>query len=234
MTVATLQADLAPLYLFSDSQLLFWKRNGKLLLESVRESFADPAPPAAYIGASNGDRPEFYELFTAAMQAAGFPEHRMISSAFTAEDREFLDRAQLILLAGGDVHLGWSTFEKTGMKDQILAGYARGAVLVGISAGAVQLGRHGLIENGESTGLELFDVFSLVPALVDVHDEQRDWTRLTSTVRMLEGSVAGLGIPTGGGVLFHSDGSAEALRHPIHEFRYDGVRVVHSLLMPDT
>jgi len=134
MTVATSQADLAPLYLFADSQLLFWKRNGKLLLESVRESLAGDAPPAAYIGASNGDRPEFYEIFTAAMNAAGFPEHRMIGSAFTAEDREFLDRAQLILLAGGDVRLGWTTFEKTGMKEQILARYASGAVLVEASA----------------------------------------------------------------------------------------------------
>jgi len=233
MTVATSQADLAPLYLFADSQLLFWKRNGKLLLESVRESLAGDAPPAAYIGASNGDRPEFYEIFTAAMNAAGFPEHRMIGSAFTAEDREFLDRAQLILLAGGDVRLGWTTFEKTGMKEQILARYASGAVLVGISAGAVQLGRHGLVDNGESTGLELFDVFGLVPALIDVHDEQRDWTRLASTVRMLEGSIGGLGIATAGGIVFHSDGSAEALRHPVHEFRYDGTRVVHSLLMPE-
>lgn len=234
MNVATVQAALAPLYLFADSQLLFWKREGKLLLESARESLpGDPPAAAAYIGASNGDRPEFYEIFKAAVEAAGFPEHRMIGSTFTAEDREFLDRAQLILLAGGDVHLGWSTFEKTGMKEQILARYARGAVLVGISAGAVQLGRHGLIDKGESSGLELFDVFSLVPALIDVHDEQRDWTRLTSTVRMLEGSIGGLGIPTGGGVLFHSDGSAEALRHPVHEFHYDGVRVVHSLLMPE-
>jgi cyanophycinase-like exopeptidase len=233
MTVTTVQTGLAPLYLFADSQLLFWKRDGKLLLESVRESLTEDAPAAAYIGASNGDRPEFYEIFRAAMDAAGFPEHRMISSAFTAEDGEFLARAQLILLAGGDVHLGWSTFEKTGMKDQILARYAAGAVLVGISAGAVQLGRHGLIDKGESAGLELFDVFSLIPALIDVHDEQRDWGRLTSTVRMLEGSIAGLGIPTGGGLLFHSDGSAEALRHPVHEFRYDGVRVVHSLLMPE-
>ncbi len=233
MTLAGTLAELGPLYLFADSQLLFWKRGGALLLEGVRKSMTGDGPPAAYIGASNGDREEFYSIFVAAMEAAGFPEHRMISSAFTAEDRDFLDRAQLILLAGGDVHRGWTTFVDTGMKDQILARYAKGAVLVGISAGAVQLGRHALIDKGESTGLELFDVFGLVPALIDVHDEQRDWPRLTSTVRMLEGSITGLGIPTGGGLLFNSDGTAEALRHPVHEFRYDGHRLAHSLLMPE-
>jgi hypothetical protein len=234
MTDALTRAGLRPLYLFADSQLLFWKGRGKLLLESIRESFGgDLPPPAAYIGASNGDQPEFYSIFTAAMEAAGFAEHRMISSAFTPVEREFLDRAQLILLAGGDVHQGWSTFEATGMKDRILARYAHGAVLVGISAGAVQLGRHGLLDKGEFAGLELFDVFNLVPALVDVHDEEREWPRLMSTIRLLEDSITGLGIPTGGGLVFHPDGTAEALRHPVHEFNYDGSRVVHSLLMPE-
>jgi cyanophycinase-like exopeptidase len=233
MTDALTRPGLRPLYLLADSQLLFWKRRGKLLLEDIRESLLGARPPAAYIGASNGDRREFYSIFTAAVEAAGFPEHRMIASAFASEDREFLDRAQLILLAGGDVHLGWSTFETTGMKDRILARYAQGAVLVGISAGAVQLGRHGLLDNGESAGLELFDVFNLVPALVDVHDEQREWPRLTSTIRLLEDSITGLGIPTGGGLVFHPDGTAEALRHPVNEFNYDGARVVHSLLMPE-
>jgi cyanophycinase-like exopeptidase len=222
----------APLYLFADSQPLFWRRDGKLLLETVRESLTGDVPPAAYIGASNGDRAEFYSIFSAAVEAAGFPKHRMIASAFTGDDREFLERAQLIVLAGGDVHRGWHTFETTGMKERILERHAQGAVLVGVSAGAVQLGRHGLIDKGDSSALELFDVFGLVPALIDVHDEQRDWSRLASTVRMLEGTATGLGIPTGGGLVFHPDGTAEALRHPVHEFTHDGVRVTHTLLMP--
>lgn len=223
----------APLYLFADSQPLFWKQRGKLVLESVRESLADDSrPAAAYIGASNGDRKEFYSIFTAAVEAAGFADHRMISSEFTSEDRDFLDRAHLILLAGGDVHRGWQTFETTGMKQHILARHAQGATLVGVSAGAVQLGRHGLIDKGDSSALELFDVFGLVPALIDVHDELRDWSRLASTVRMLEGTLTGRGIASGGGLLFHADGTAEALRHPVHEFNYDGARLSHTLLMP--
>ncbi len=223
----------APLYLFADSQPLFWKQRGKLLLETVRDSLTGDSPPAAaYIGASNGDRKEFYSIFTVAMEATGFLDHRMIPSAFTSEDREFLDRAQLILLAGGDVHRGWQTFETTGMKEHILARHTQGAVLVGVSAGAVQLGRHALNDKGDSSGLELFDVFGLVPALIDVHDEQRDWSRLASTVSLLDGAITGLGIPTGGGLLFHSDGTAEALRHAVHEFSYDGVRLAHTLLMP--
>ena len=53
----------------------------------------------------------------------------MIDSSFGPDDRAFLERAQLIVLAGGDVRLGWNTFETTGMKDVILGRYAQGAVL---------------------------------------------------------------------------------------------------------
>lgn len=222
----------APLYLFADSQLLFWKQQGKLLLEAVRQSLPGESATAAYIGASNGDRREYFEIFDAAMGASGFSDRCMIDSSFAPKQRELLNQAQLILLAGGDVRRGWSTFEATGMKDQILARYAQGAVLVGISAGAVQLGRYALFDESESPALELTNVFNLVPAIIDVHDEQRDWKRLTHTVRMLEGSTAGLGIPSGGGIVFHPDGTAEALRHPVDELSWDGTRVVHSLLLP--
>jgi cyanophycinase len=222
----------APLYLLADSQLLFWKRHGKLLLQDVGSSAAGPPPAAAYIGASNGDTPEFYSIFEAAMDAVGLKERRMITSAFDAEDRAFLERAQLLVLAGGDVQRGWNTFEKTGMKQQILERYAQGATLVGVSAGAVQLGRRAVVGDGDSPSLELIDVFNLVPALIDVHDERQEWARLSHTVHMLEGTITGLGIPTGGAILAHPDGTLEALRRPAEEFSWDGTRIKHSILLP--
>jgi cyanophycinase-like exopeptidase len=141
---------------------------------------------AAYICASNGDRPEFYGIFEAAVDAIGIIDRRMIdSSSFGPDDRAFLERAQLIVLAGGDVRLGWNTFEKTGVKDVILGRYAQGAVLVGISAGAVQLGRYGIVETPESPATELLDVFKLVPAVIDTHDERAEWARLSRTIHLL-------------------------------------------------
>ena len=226
-------AGAGPLYLLADSQLLFWQRRGKMLLDGVRERLLDANAAAVYIGASNGDNREFYSIFEAAMDAAGFADRSMINSSFNADDRERLNRAQLIVLAGGDVQLGWNTFETTGMKEQILARHAQGAVLVGVSAGAIQLGRHAIVDKDESSSAqELIDVFNLVPVIVDVHDERREWLRLTSTVRMLEGTVTGIGIPSGGGIAFEADGTARALRHAVHEFSCNGGRIVHSLLLP--
>jgi cyanophycinase-like exopeptidase len=224
-------SQLQPLYLLADSQLLFWKRQDRLLLEAALDGLARDTPlSAAYIGASNGDGPEYYGIFEAAMDAIGITDRRMIDSSFRTDDRAFLERAQLIVLAGGDVRLGWNTFEKTGMKDVILARYAQGAVLVGISAGAVQLGRYGIVETPESSTTELLDLFKLVPVVIDTHDERAEWARLSRTIHVLAGAATGLGIPSGGGVIVHADATIESLRRPAHEFRFEGPRVTHSLL----
>lgn len=223
--------QLQPLYLLADSQLLFWKRHDRLLLEAALDGLARDEPlSAAYIGASNGDRPEFYEIFEAAMDALGIADRRMVGSSFDPDGRAFLERAQLIVLAGGDVRLGWNTFEKTGMKDVILDRYTKGAVLVGISAGAVQLGRYGIVEAPETSGTELLGVFDLAPMIIDAHDERTEWARLSRAIQMIKGSVPGLGIPSGGGVIVHANGAVEPLRHPAHTVTFEGTDVKHSLL----
>jgi cyanophycinase len=220
-----------PLYLLADSQLLFWKRQDRPLLEAALDGLAGDAPlRAAYIGASNGDRPEFYEIFEAAVDAIGITDRRMIDSSFCPDHRAFLERAQLIVLAGGDVRLGWNIFETTGMKDVIQDRYAQGAVVVGISAGAVQLGRYGIVETPRSPATELLDVFKFVPAVIDTHDERAEWARLSRTIQSLKGAATGLGIPSGGGVIVHPDTTIEPLRRPAHEFRFEGTRVTHSML----
>jgi cyanophycinase-like exopeptidase len=222
---------LQPLYLLADSQLLFWRRQDRLLLEAALDGLARDTPlSAAYIGASNGDRPEFYGIFEAAMDAMGITDRRMVDSSFSPDDRAFLKRARLILLAGGDVRLGWRTFETTGMKNAVLDRYAQGAVLVGISAGAVQLGSYGIVEIPESRATELIDVFRLVPVVIDTHDERAEWARLSRTIHLLEGAATGLGIPSGGGVIVYTDTTIKPLRRPAHEFRFEGTRVTHSLL----
>ncbi|WP_025735015.1 Type 1 glutamine amidotransferase-like domain-containing protein [Mycobacterium genavense] len=220
-----------PLYLLADSQLLFWKHRNRPLLAAALDGLPrDARLSAAYIGASNGDRPEFYEIFEAAMDTIGITSRRMIDSSFGPEERAFLQGSQLIVLAGGDVRLGWTTFENTGMKDAILSRYTDGAILVGISAGAVQLGQYGIDETPPSGATGLLEVFKLVPAIVDTHDERANWARLSRTVRSLQGAATGLGIPSGSGVIVHPDGGIEALRRAAYQFRFQGSHVTHSLL----
>lgn len=224
-------SQLQPLYLLADSQLLFWKQDDRLILDSALDGVAGDKPvSAAYVGASNGDRPEYYEIFEAAVDEVGITERRQIDSSFGPDDRAFLKRAQFIVLAGGDVRRGWETFEKTGMKDVILERYAQGAVLVGVSAGAVQCGLYGMVDSPQSPETSLLEMFKLVPVIIDTHDERAEWARLSRAVQRLEGAASGLGIPAGGGIVVHADRTIEPLRHPVHEFRFEGAQVTQSLL----
>jgi peptidase E len=223
-----------PIYLFADSQMLFWREHGRLFLDSIRQLLPAEAPKAAYVGASNGDVPEFYGIFVAAMEGAGITDCRMILSSFSGEDAQYLAQADLILLAGGDPELGWRTLQNSGMMEAIAMRVRAGAVLIGVSAGAMQCGQFGWTEKGASSR-ELFNTFALVPFLIAVHGERGGWQDLVDILGLLNtSSVEALGIPSGGGVIYHPDNTVEPLRHPVERFKAaeTGNRIVKSILLP--
>lgn len=220
-----------PIYLFADSQLLFQREQGVLFLDSLRRLLTHDSPKAAYIGASNGDAPEFFHIFEAAMEGIGIRHCRMIRSAFTAEDEAYLNEADIILLAGGDVAAGWKVFNETGLKELIIRRYFEGALLVGISAGAAQLGLGWLVD-GEQESEALLDTFKLIPFLIDAHDEKQKWARLKRAVRRSGGAARGIGIPTGGGLIYHPDQSVEAVRRALSELSIQDGEIGEALLMP--
>lgn len=221
-----------PIYLFADSQLLFWGVGGNLFLDSIRRLVARDSPKAAYVGASNGDAPEFYSIFEAAMGNAGVRDRRIILSSFSAEDQSFLSDADIILLAGGDVERGWRVFVETGIREFIIRRYYEGAVLMGISAGAAQLGLYGAVERGASPA-ELVGTFGLVPFVIDAHDEGQKWGRLRRAIRLLGGAAKGIGIPSGGGLIYYPDGRVEAIRRPLYEVSLEEAGIRDALLRPE-
>lgn len=101
-----IEMTLQPIYLFADSQLLFWKNKGIPFLDSISPRVMYSSPKAAYIGASNGDAREFYSIFEAAMEGIDIRDCKMIRSSFPGEDESFLNEADIILLGGGDVEMG--------------------------------------------------------------------------------------------------------------------------------
>ncbi|ETW93945.1 MAG: hypothetical protein ETSY2_50520, partial [Candidatus Entotheonella gemina] len=131
-----------PIFLLADSKPLFRSTLGGSVLGSLRRVLPRRAK-AAYLGASNGDDPAFYSIFEAAMDAIEITERRMVTSAYTDAERAFLADAQLVLLSGGDVARGWEVFTRTGMHDAVVERLSAGALCVGVSAGAVQLGLQG-------------------------------------------------------------------------------------------
>jgi hypothetical protein len=131
------------IFLFADSQLLFWREHGQLFMKRVvtRERMK-----AAYVGASNGDNPDFYAIFVAAMEGVGIFDCRMIPSDISEADLAFLNDADIILLAGGDVELGWRTFLANGLNKHIVRRHSEGAI------GLVRSGRRWITDRNLSTG----------------------------------------------------------------------------------
>jgi peptidase E len=197
-----------PIVLLADSQLLFWRENEHLLLERVLKK----QTKAAYIGASNGDNPDFYAIFVAAMEGFGVFDCRMIPSSASEADLAFLDDAGIILLAGGDVELGWRTFLSNGLNNHIVRRYFEGATLIGVSAGAVQLGLCGLAADGS-----LIDTFKLVPFIIGAHEESDNWKTTIDLLRLSASNTRAIGLPTGGGAIYHEDQTLKPLRHPLVE-----------------
>lgn len=199
--------SLAPIVLLADSQLLFWRENDKLLIERVVRR---GRLKAAYIGASNGDNPAFYAIFVAAMEGIGVSDCRMIPSAISEADMAFLNDADIILLAGGDVEVGWRVFVNNGLSEHIVRRYFEGALLIGISAGAVQLGLCGLAADGS-----LIETFKLVPYIIGAHEESDNWKMTTALLRLAARGNTAIGLPFGGGAIYHPDQTIESLRQPL-------------------
>jgi len=226
-------STIKPIVLLADSQLLFWRDEGELFLERVRgllgegAGSAERAPRAAYLGASNGDAPEFFQLFRAAMEQIDVRDCHHVPARPAARDLELLDGADLILLAGGEVRRGWDAFKAAGIDQKLIERYYAGALLLGVSAGAVQLGLRGWDEAGERTS----DMLRLVPFVVDVHDEP-GWGRLLRAVPRAGEHARGLGVPSGGGALYHPDHSVEPVRHPLVEVSQTDKGLQQALLLP--
>lgn len=223
--------SLKPIYLLADSQLLFWKQHGSVLLESVRSEIVKENPKAAYVGASNDDQPEFYQIFEAGMEGIGIRDCRMIRASFPEDDAAFLEEADLILLAGGDVETGWNAFQQNGLGEAVVRRYYEGALLIGVSAGAVQLGWAAIRAGDDSSGA-LLETFKLVPFIVGVHEEKTGWQELSKLVVEMKGAIRGLGIPSGAGAIYRQGCSIEPLRHLLSEYLLSGNSMTHNLLVP--
>lgn len=226
-------SELKPIYLFADSQMLFWKNDDQFFLEKVKEHITDVSPKAAYIGASNGDMIEFYDFFLAAMKNIGINECRLISAFFDQEDQDFLKKADIILLSGGNVVLGWKTFQAVGLDTAIQTRYGEGAVLIGVSAGAIHLGQCAVPED-EPVENNTFKTLRLLPFVVGVHEEKANWKQLKQLVSIKDSLHRGIGIPAGGGFIYHPDLSIEPLRFQLQEFIYteQGNKLIDNLLCP--
>jgi cyanophycinase len=220
----------AAVVLLADSQLLFWRDADGYFVQRIPRLCGSTAPRIAYIGASNGDDVVFFDLFRDAMSPIETTECALINSCFSASERKAVESADVILLAGGDVERGWRIFEAVGLRDAIVDRYLAGALLIGVSAGAVQLGAGCYVADGSNGFLE---TFKLVPFVIGAHEEREEWRSLVRAVRRPDSIYRGLGLPSGSGAIYHVDGSLEPLRRAVVEISVTTNMVRTAELIPE-
>lgn len=167
------------------------------LLKQMQSRYKKPVR-AGYLGASNGEAPQFYEFFKAAAESAQLTEYRHVSCHRSEIDSHYLAGCQIVLLAGGDVLAGYNKFLAAGLLPVLREMYLNGGSLIGVSAGAIQLGSGYLEDNTYHAML------GFTPHVVSVHDEANNWAALRQTLR-LRPSAEGMAIPFGGGLLIRGN-----------------------------
>jgi hypothetical protein len=163
------------------------------------------------------------------MESMEISDCRMVPSQPSREDSVFLEKAGLIVLSGGDVERGWHVFEQNGLKELLPRLRYDGAVLIGVSAGAVQLGL-GHLSNAAQP--KQIDLFRFAPFYVGAHDEGNDWFDLRALVNLSRSDTRGIGLPAGGGAVYHPDGTLEPLRKPLIEIVKEDSKITENLMGP--
>jgi hypothetical protein len=61
----------------------------------------------------------------------------------------------------------------------------------------------------------IIETFKLVPLIIGAHEESDNWKSTRELLRLLGPGTTAIGLPTGGGVIYHPDHTIEPLRGPL-------------------
>ena len=137
-----------------------------------------------------------------------------------AAARDVVERADLVFVVGGDPVLGVKILGAARAEVWLRAARARGAAMLGVSAGSILLGAWWAAWPDAFAQGTLVECTRVAGGLViDCHDEASDWEELRLVKQMCESKGLAerarfIGIPTGGAIVVHSDGSHETVGKP--------------------
>lgn len=137
-------------------------------------------------------------------------------------DRHVVDGADLVFVSGGDPTHGAKVLARTGAAGWMREAHARGTPMMGVSAGAIDLGAWWIDwpedEDAPEEQADLVACTGVLPGHVfDTHDEVDGWEELHVAARLLarRGEKARfLGIPTKGALVFDEHGAMEVVGEP--------------------
>ena len=204
-------------------------------------------PRVAWIGAANGDSRTWFERAARVLRAKYGAEvalARSVGDVDADETRRLIAAADVIYIAGGDVEQLALRTQALGLDELIRRRHAEGALVVGVSAGAIGLTRYWVRfpedansdtddddERRDAGAPTRFACIGALPFAVDCHDEESDWEELRALLgawgREEPGaSVDAWGIPAGGALEVAADGRIAHVGPPPKRLRLDGGRIV--------
>jgi hypothetical protein len=167
------------------------------------------APRVAYLGAANEDDPLWFKRIAdvvSVRHGARMTFARTIQIDDASEARAAVEGADLIYVAGGDVSIVARRLRELGIDRLIRARHEAGAMILGVSAGAIALTRYWIeFDDDEAKPPSLLECVGALPIAVDCHDEESDWEELRALLSLWGAAhpherVQALGIPAGGAV----------------------------------
>jgi cyanophycinase-like exopeptidase len=190
-------------------------------LEAAVRLTRKAAPTALYIGAASGEDDSFGTALCALIAAAGAKDVIWPKLAVRRRDRaaarKALAQVDFVFVGGGDVAAGIDVLRKAELVAELRAAAGRGAVFVGMSAGAIMLGERWVRWAHDEAGddeAETYECLGIAPCSVDTHGEDDAWSETRSFVavraREVRRKARAYGIPSGGALIAASSGRMQA------------------------
>lgn len=197
---------------------------------------AHGAPVVTYLGAANGEQPRWFRAIERALgkrYGAKVLHARAGSETEIAEARPILAGADVIYVGGGDVALLAERLVGSGLDVIVRERYRAGALLIGVSAGAIGLTAYWVRFPEDDPTLEhptRFRCIGALPLAVDVHDEASDWEELRALLwawghEEPDAIVDGFGIPSRGALEIDPAGVPKPLGPPAKRLRLENGKI---------
>jgi cyanophycinase-like exopeptidase len=197
--------------------------------------FADigkASPTIAYVGAANGDSPDFFQRMAGLLQGVTrcTVVHALLVSrhADIKKATKMIESADAVFVSGGDVEAGMDILKERDIARVLAEMHERGKLFFGVSAGSIMLAREWVRwkDPDDDSTAELFPCIGLAPVICDTHGEGEGWEELQAAVGLSLDGTVGYGITSGACLRVDPGGGLTAVGGPIATYaRLDG-RVV--------
>jgi len=202
------------------------------ILKAVFADIGVASPTVAYVGAANGDSPEFFECMAGILKKTR--RCRMLHAVTVPHDADvkkavdIIKAADAVFVSGGDVEAGVEVLNEKGITHIFAELYSQGRLVFGVSAGSIMLAREWVrwADPDDDSTAELFPCLGLAPLICDTHGEGDDWEELKAAVALGPADSPSYGIMSGSCLKVYPGGRVEAMAGPVSVYVRRGKAVV--------